>query len=347
MWCFLPSPTLEPYALDGGLHNRGSDGDDAVDIPLEAIQSVLNFASACIARKGLAENDGMPVQLSVDTMKELRRGLSSVQQARQESSRVGSYSYEPDLEKDDNAPFANVAASDEYLKCHLSDIPEGSHVASRATSSEYRQTTHRIVASDQHTSAPPLPPLAPHFFQHACKARVSSRTHNAELWPTILDSLEEELKSYASESRRCSTGHGGVSQEPVDVGTAGSTGPTSQRYPELVPNSAMTATSGMTSEIDNMIHASAATALDMTASKTATLTTAQLPVFSPKTQIDCAVLDILERMVRFSFLLAACTLLVLKANHLWQLDSHLDVLRNRLQLLGREHEETKELCDNG
>jgi hypothetical protein len=103
LWCFgfRASPTLDDL--------RESMNEEAP--PLAAIQSIIDFTTASIARNGLVGD----VRLSPDTLQELSSTLVSIQQALLGQSSQGLY--EPDIlgERDAITPLAR-----EYLTCHLS-----------------------------------------------------------------------------------------------------------------------------------------------------------------------------------------------------------------------------------
>lgn len=277
--CCRASPTLDDeVGLDGCKSNAERDAQALLD----AIQSVLDFTSACIEGQGGTDGSSH-AELSVDTVRELRQNLLSVQHAFKTAfSTVGAY-YEPNmLGEQDAVP----ALAREYLQCHLSGIPE----AHRQASVDSKSATPTAVASEQQSA--PLPLLAPHFFKHVCNAR-SGRTNDTALWPAIRESLAEELNYCECDSMEQD------SARPVDAGV----GPTQQathRYPDLTPQSAVTAASGMTNEIDNMIHASAATGLDMTMCNTAAIP-AKPPLRAPRSYIDLTTARIIEHMVRCTF----------------------------------------------
>jgi hypothetical protein len=142
------------------------------------------------------------------------------------------------------------------------------------------RTIQRAVEHEHH--AAPLPLLAPHLFRHVCKVR--SGKPSAPIWPTIRESLEDCLKNGSIEPS-------GVTNTP-DAETGAQNG-SNQRFPALA---AASATSDITLEIDEMIHASAANALDMTSSNTAALS-GHIPVASPKACADGSISSILEDMV--------------------------------------------------
>lgn len=273
LWCFRSSPTLDD------LDYRGSSRQDAADIPMEDIQSVIDFASACIAREGRACNDAVSVQLSVVAVQELRRNLSAVQHAiKQKMSTRGSI-YDPDLVGEQTG-LAPVVSG--YLECHLPGIQRGEGIQEdrKSCSLDSRHNSQQNALSETHTAPPPLPLLAPHFFHRMCKAQAG-RAYKADVWPAIRESLEEEMRTYA-----CS----GLDQAGVGQISDGIAGTASLKYPDLVPNSAVSFASGMTGEIDNMIDSSAADGLAMT--------TVNAPQVSPpRTEIDSDIAQILESMV--------------------------------------------------
>lgn len=269
MWCFRASPTLND------LDDNGSSCKDAADIPMESMQTVLDFASACIACEGRACMDAVSLQLPVAAVQELRRSISAIQHAMgQKGSPEDIYELDLAWEHSGLSPRIN-----EYLKCHLSGMPERIAEDDKSCSVDSRHESQRNAVSDTQIGPGPLPPLAPHFFHHKTR---TEKAHLAEIWPPIKESLQQEVTYYPCGS----IDQAGVGQASENVGTMG----TSQAYPDLAPVSAMT-TDGMTGEIDNMIEASAANALAMTS-------VSKPPVSAPRTHMTSAVIQILESMVR-------------------------------------------------